>query len=139
MPTKRRPLRKGAIVVLVACCLSIILAFVAIAIDGGGLLEQRRKAQATADAAALAAAEDLFRNYPQFKGLDGTGSAVSRALAIADANGFSNDGTTSIVEVRVSPQVYAGGPKAGSVIAKGYVEVGVQYNQPRYFSAIIGS
>ena len=111
--SQRRPLRRGAIVVLVACCLTIILAFVAIAIDGGGLLEQRRQAQATADAAALAAAEDLFRNYPQNKGLDAGGTAVSRALAIAATNGFSNDGTNSTVTVRVSPQTYASGPSAG--------------------------
>ena len=69
--------RSGAIVVLVAVCLMVILAFVAIAIDGGGLLELRRKAQATADAASLAAAEDLFRNYPQNKGLDASGTAAS--------------------------------------------------------------
>src|SRR5688572_13475709 len=103
----RRPPRRGAIVVLVACCLAVILAFVAIAIDGGGLLEQRRQSQATADAAALAAAEDLFRNFPQNKGLDVQGTAVSRALAIAAQNGFSNDGTDSTVTVRVSPQAYA--------------------------------
>ena len=135
----RRPLRRGAIVVLVACCLAIILAFVAIAIDGGGLLEQRRQSQATADAAALAAAEDLFRNFPANKGLDVGGTAVSRALAIAAQNGFANDGTNSTVTVRVSPQTYASGPSAGTAIPKGYAEVTVQYNQPRYFSAIIGT
>lgn len=142
MPTKRsqrRPHRRGAIVVLVACCLTIILAFVAIAIDGGGLLEQRRQAQATADAAALAAAEDLFRNYPQNKGADIGGTAASRALAIAATNGFSNNGTNSTVTVRVWPQTYLGGPKAGTVIPKGFTEVTVQYNQPRYFSALLGT
>src|SRR6187200_873919 len=92
MHTNRKPhrlARRGAIVVLVACCLTIILAFVALAIDGGGLLELRRKSQATADAAAFAAAEDLFRNYPRNRGLDSGGTAVSRALAIAATNGFS--------------------------------------------------
>src|SRR5215470_17761914 len=96
----QRPVRRrGATVVLVAVCLTVILAFVAIAIDGGGLLEQRRFSQATADAAALAAAEDLFRNYPQNQGLDAGGTAVSRALAIASNNGFSNDGSISTVTV----------------------------------------
>jgi Flp pilus assembly protein TadG len=137
--SQRRPFRRGAIVVLVACCLSVILAFVAISIDGGSLLEQRRQAQATADAAALAAAEDLFRKYPQNNGLDADGTAVSRALAIAATNGFSNDGTVSIVTVRVANQTYASGPRAGTVIPKGYAEVTVQYNQPRYFSAVIGT
>src|SRR5947208_15560177 len=85
----RRQARRGAIVVLIAFCLTLILAFVAIAIDGGGLLDLRRQTQSTADAAALAAAEDLFVNYPKNKGLD-SGTAVARATAIAAANGFAN-------------------------------------------------
>jgi Flp pilus assembly protein TadG len=135
----RRQTRRGAIVVLVAFCLTVLLAFVAIAIDGGGLLEQRRQAQATADAAALAAAENLFLNYPKNKGVDSGGTASSAALAIAAANGFNNDGTRSVVTVRENPQSYLGGPNQGTTIPKGYVEVTVQYNQSRYFSAIIGS
>src|SRR5687767_10405792 len=95
--TRRCYRRRGVIVVLVAVCLAVILAFVAIAIDGGGLLEERRQAQATADAAALAAAEDLFRNYPRNKGIDQSGTAKSAALEIAAANGYSNDGTNSTV------------------------------------------
>src|SRR5437868_15548737 len=95
----RRQSRRGAIVVLIAFCLTLILAFVAIAIDGGGLLEVRRQAQATADAAALAAANDLFQNYPKNKGLDAGGNAVTKATAIAAANGFTNDGTKSVVTV----------------------------------------
>jgi len=135
----RRQFRRGAIVVLVAACLTIILAFVAIAIDGGGLLEMRRSAQATADAAALAAAEDLFRNFPANKGADTSGTAGARALAIAAENGFNNNGTNSVVTVRVWPQYYATGPKAGTAVPKGYAEVSVQYNQPRYFSRVIGT
>jgi len=136
---RNRPLRRGAIVVLVAACLTIILAFVAIAIDGGGLLEMRRSAQATADAAAMAAAEDLFRNFPANKGSDVNGTAVTRAKAIAAENGFSNNGTNSVVTVRVWPQTYSTGPKAGQAVPKGYAEVSVQYNQPRYFSRVIGT
>src|SRR5262249_54878438 len=101
--------------------------------------EQRRQAQATADAAAVAAAEDLFRNYPRNNGLDTNGTAVSRALAISASNGFSNNGTNSTVTVRVSPQIYASGPQAGAAIPRGYAEVTVQYNQPRYFSALLGT
>src|SRR5262245_8934658 len=131
--------RRGAIVVLIAFCLAIILTFVAIAIDGGGLLERRRQGQATADAGALAAAERLFVNYPANKGVDTGGAAATRALAIAAANGFNNDGTRSIVSVRTHPQTYAGGPNEGNTLPKGYVEVSVLYNQPRFFSAIVGS
>jgi hypothetical protein len=103
------------------------------------LLEERRKAQAVADSAALAAAEDLFRNYPANKGTDPDGLAAKKALAIAAGNGYTNNGTTSKVDVRVNPQKYAGGPDAGSTIPAGYAEVSVQYNQPRYFSAVMGT
>jgi Flp pilus assembly protein TadG len=138
---KRRggPSRRGAIIVLIAFCLTLILAFVAIAIDGGGLLELRRQCQATADAAALAAAEDLFRNYPQNRGVDKDGTALGRANAIALANGFNNDGAKSVVTCRLSPQKYLGGPNKDTAVPKGYVEVTVQYNQPRYFSRVIGT
>src|SRR5262245_17713292 len=103
-----RKTRRGAIVVLIALCLAVVLTFVAIAIDGGGLLERRRQSQNAADAAALAAAERLFFNYPKAKGVDAGGTAVSRALAIAAANGFNNDGTRSTVDVRTYPQAYSG-------------------------------
>src|SRR5262245_49352250 len=131
--------RTAAIAVLVAVCLAVILAFVAISMDGGGLLEERRQAQATADAAAMAAAEDIFLNYPRNKGIDTGGNALTKALAIAAANGFANDGTKSIVTVRTSPQTYLGGPNQGATLPKGYVEVTVQYNQPRYFSGFLGT
>src|SRR5688500_16690499 len=106
----RRRRRRGIVLVLVAVCLAVILAFVAIAIDGGNLLEQRRRVQATADAAALAAAEDLFRKYPRDEGIDVTGSAAAWATSIAAANGFNNDGVKSVVSVRTSPETYGGGP-----------------------------
>src|SRR5947208_13673932 len=96
----RRQSRRGAIVVLIAFCLTLILAFVAIAIDGGGLLEERRQAQATADAAALAAAESLFVNYPKNKGVDSGGNAATAAVAIAAATCLNNDGTHSSGTVR---------------------------------------
>lgn len=134
----RKSSRRGAIVVLVAACLTVLLVCAAISLDGGGLLEQRRRAQATADAAAMAAAEDLFRNFPANKGLDPNGTAASRAQSIATANGFTNNGTNSVVTVRMSPQTYLGGPNVGKTLPKGYVEVTVQRNQSRYFSAVLG-
>ncbi len=124
---------------MVAISIAVVLAFVAIAVDGGWLLELRRKSQATADAAALAAAETLFREYPQHYGLDVNGNAADAALSIAAANGFNNDGTTSVVSVRTSPATFSGGPNEGKTIPSGVAEAVVQYNQKRYFSSIIGS
>jgi hypothetical protein len=131
--------RRGAIIVLVAISLAVVLAFVAIAIDGGGLLEERRQAQATSDAAAIAGAEDLFRNFPANKGIDVDGTATARAREIAADNGYSGDGVRSTVTVHTYPEAYTGGPNEGNEIPKGYCEVSVQYNQPRYFSAIFGT
>src|SRR5687768_6908479 len=137
--TSGRKRRRGIVLVLVAVCLAVILSFVAIAIDGGNLLEQRRRAQAAADAAALAAAEDMFRKYPKNKGIDVGGTAAVWARSIAAANGFSGDGIKSVVTVRTSPETYLGGPNEGEQLPAGYVEVSVQHNQTRYFSALIGT
>ena len=80
--------RKGMVVALVAISLAIILSFVAIAVDGGLLLDRHQRLQATADAAALAAANDLFLNWQSNKGLDPSGTAYAAAAAVATANGF---------------------------------------------------
>ncbi|HZT79695.1 MAG TPA: pilus assembly protein TadG-related protein, partial [Gemmataceae bacterium] len=89
--------RRGAVAVLVAVCLTVLMGVVALSIDGGLLLQERRRAQATADAAALAAADDLFKNYNTNLGKDPSGSAAASARTVAKANGYSNDGTTSVV------------------------------------------
>lgn len=135
----RRSSRRGTIVVLVAACLTVLLVCAAISLDGGGLLEQRRKAQATADAAAMAAAESVFRNYPANQGQDPYNWANDRGHEVAAANGFTDDGTNTIVTVHVSPEKYMGGPNKGQTLPAGYAEVVVQRNQKRYFSAIIGT
>jgi Flp pilus assembly protein TadG len=137
--TARRHSRRGAIAVVVAVCLVVVLIFVAIATDGGRLLDRRCETKAVADAAALAAAENLFRTFPQYQGVDGDGSAANAAYAVAAANGFSNDSTPSLVEVRTAPQTYAGGPNAGKQLPSGYVEVNIQHDQRRFFSAILGN
>jgi hypothetical protein len=109
-----------------------LLSIVAIALDGGMLLDQRRRCQAAADAAALAAAEDLFWNWEANSGSDSSGTAQAAALANATANGYNNDGVTSVLTVNIPP-------KSGSFAGKaGYAEVIIQYNQPRGFSSIFG-
>jgi len=132
-------LRRGGVTPLTVLSLALLLGVVAVAVDGGSLMEQRRHVQATADAAALAAADDLFVNYAGNQGTDPSGTAQTSALAIAQANGFSNDGVQSIVTVNVSPQKYQGGPNAGQSLPAGYVEVIVQYNAERTFSNVFGA
>jgi len=126
--------RRGTVAVLVALSLTAVVGVAAIAMDGGLLQDESRRAQAAADAAALAAAIDLYNNYQTNAGLDPkpyTGSAS--ALSNAAANGYANDGTRSIVTVNIPP---LSGPYAGKA---SYVEVIIQYNTPRGFSNILGS
>ena len=75
--------RRGTVAVLVAVCLIPVLGVVAIALDGGLLQHNRRAVQAAADAAALAAASDLYNNYGANSGVDVTGTAVAQGLAVA--------------------------------------------------------
>lgn len=126
--------RRGAVAVLVTLCLMPLVYVMALVLDGGILMGQRRQTQAGADAAAHAAAYSLHLNYSTNKGADPQGTAKAVALAIAADNGFTNDGTTSTVTVNIPPTVstqFAG--------KSGYAEAIVQYKQKRYFSAVFGS
>jgi hypothetical protein len=125
--------RRGAVAPFVALCLIALMSMVAIALDGGMLLDRRRSCQAAADAAALAAAEDLYYNWQGNRGMDTQKTAYQSALDTASANGFNNDGTSSIVTINIPP-------KTGNFVGlAGYAEVIIQYNQPRGFSGILGS
>src|SRR5262249_28785131 len=126
--TFRGARRRGVVIILVALSLVALISIVALALDGGTLLAERRQAQATADAAALAAASDLFYNYWTYSGADVGGTAKAAALAEAASNGYTNDGTTSVVTVNIPP---LNGPYAGM---RGYSEVIVEYRISRSFS-----
>ncbi|HET6574217.1 MAG TPA: pilus assembly protein TadG-related protein [Fimbriiglobus sp.] len=128
--TRRRP---GNVVVAVAGSLVTLLACVSLSVDGGMLQDRRRNVQAAADAAALAAAGDLYYNWSVEKGADTGGTARALALETAKTNGYENgvDGTT--VDVSIPP---ATGPFTGQ---KGYVEVVIKYEHARYFSKVIGT
>jgi Flp pilus assembly protein TadG len=120
--------QRGAVAVFVAICLIPIVLTMAVVIDGGMLMSQRRQVQAVADATAHAAACMLAKNYATDAGLDPRGVARAGAMAIAADNGYSNGGTTTSVNIDFN---YSG--------QAGRVEAIVTYNQPRYFSSVIGS
>jgi len=67
----------------------VLFGFAAIAVDGGLLQNRRRDAQNAADSAAMAAAWASCHNQ----------DSVAAGLASASDNGFSNDGTSSVVTV----------------------------------------
>src|SRR5437868_9868606 len=128
-PRPDRHPRRGAVVHWLVGSL-VIVAMVALGMDGGRIMEERRHAQATADAAALAAGADLYANWWTNQGKDPSNTAKSAALSSAAANGYANDGTTSFVTVNVPPT-------AGMFAGKAeYVEVEVEYRVQRSFSAV---
>jgi hypothetical protein len=122
------------VAVLIAVCMLLFIPMIlALAVDGGMLLTERRRAQATADAAAMAAACVLYDNYPVDLGQGKVGNPKGAALQVASVNGYSNDGVTSTVTVNLPP---ATGPYAGKA---SYVEVIVTYYQARAFASFLGT
>jgi hypothetical protein len=117
--------------------LAIFVAMLAIVFDGGALMAERGHAHAVADAAALAAAADLFTYWSTNAGQDPKGTALASALSVAAANGYANDGVTSTVTVTFAPNKYQGGPSAGTTISDGHVEVIVQYNFSGNFCSLL--
>jgi hypothetical protein len=111
----------------------MIPAIMALVVDGGMLLTERRRAQATADATAMAAACVLYDNYPVDQGQGKVGNPSGSALTVASANGYTNDGVTSTVTVNIPPLsgIYAGLPS--------YAEVIVTYYQSRAFASFLGT
>ncbi len=119
---RRRP---GTVTPWLLLSLLAIVGIVALGMDGGRMVEERRRAQAAADAAALSAA---VQNYNDF--FHGGSQAHSAALSTAADNGYTNDGINSIVTVN-SP------PTSGSFAGKAdCFEVIVRSNLRATFGAI---
>ena len=134
--------RKGTVVVAVAVSLIGMLAVLALSLDGGLLLDKRRKCQAAVDAAALAGASELYKYWWVTRGLDNgpvgntqgpaAGKIADFAREIAAKNGFEDgkDGVT--VTVHIPP---TSGPFTGM---KGHCEVIIETDQQRFFSRVFG-
>jgi hypothetical protein len=151
----RKPVRRpGTVAVIVAICLTVLMAALAFALDGGILLSERRHAQSVADAAALSAAADLFKNYWTNSGIDPSPfTAATSAVSTAQANGYVKGGsatstaqagdtpafpkTTTTCSTADSNITINIPPLSGDHVGvSGYVEVIVQYNEQRCFSSI---
>jgi Flp pilus assembly protein TadG len=127
-----RQVRRGAIMVMVALMLVVLVGVVGLAVDGGRLYRERRNSQAAADEAAEAAAIELFENFLQFQGTDGDGKARAAALAIAAENGYRNGGN-STVTVNIPPQ------KGDYHGKNGYAEVTITSKVSRSFTSVFGA
>jgi hypothetical protein len=116
----------GQALVLVLLSMSMLLAFVALAVDVGSLFRARRNVQIAADAAAVAAALDY-----KYNGYNGsTTSSYAAARAAATANGY-RDGAGGVVVTPTIPP--ADGPNAGST---GFAEVTVVAPNPTIFMSM---
>ncbi|MDY3554903.1 pilus assembly protein TadG-related protein [Gemmata sp. JC717] len=104
----RAPRRAGAVLMKVAICLPVLLGVLALNLDGGRLYDERRRSQATADAAALAAGADLYANYWTNQGADPAGAARAAAEQVAVANGYPASAVT--VSIPPTSGAYAGQP-----------------------------
>jgi hypothetical protein len=118
--------RHGAVVAWLVVCMSVIVGIVALVLDGGRMMQERRTAQMLCDTATLAAANDLYANYTLNQGRDPSGSALAAALASVAANGGGN----ATVTVNIPPQA---GAFAGQAEC---VEVIVQSNLCGTFSSM---
>jgi len=131
-PNKRHSRREGVVIAMVALSMLAIMSVVAIAVDGGVLLNRRRDVQTAADAAAMAGASILYEEWPKYEGIDTANDAKSAAKAIAAQNGYTHGVNGATVSVHTPPQT---GPYAGR---RGYIEVVITYPQPGFFSRALG-
>ena len=82
----------GQAVVLIAIVLLAMLMMVGLAIDAGQVYSARRAMQESADAAAYAAAVTLYQGGTQAQ-------AFAAATADATINGFTHDGSTTVITI----------------------------------------
>jgi len=113
----------GQMLVLTAVCATVLMGFMALAIDVGLLFRARRNAQIVADAAATAGALDY-----KFNG--SVTSAKAAAATAATANGITNGTAGAVVTVSMPP---ADGPNAGNA---NYIEAQVSQPNATFFMAV---
>jgi len=110
----------GQMLVLTALAMTVLLGFMALALDVGLLFRAKRNVQTAADAAAIAAA--LEYNY------HGTTNMVSAANTAA-----TNNGITDTTQVAVHNPPWSGYHNGG-----GYIEVVIDQPNPTVFMNMFG-
>jgi len=86
---------EGAVAVLVALCMTVLLGFTAFAVDYGGMAAAKQSMQNAADAAALAGAADLAGDHS-------TAAIVSRAEEYTAVNGYDSADADVTVDTQVT-------------------------------------
>jgi Flp pilus assembly protein TadG len=111
----RRHASQGQVAVIFAMLLLVLVGFVALSIDGGYVMAERRQAQSAADAGALAAAKSLFDTK--------TGDIQSSGISYATQNAGS--GSSAVVDWPPASGAHAGDDK--------YVQVSVTKEVRKFF------
>jgi len=119
----RNKFERGQALIIIAIALVVLAGVMALVIDGGNLFMDRRNAQNAADSAALAAALARIR---------GGQNPTSVALASAAQNGYSNDGTSSVVTIHIPP---VSGPHIADVE---YIQVVIVSHVKTYLASLLG-
>ena len=137
--------RRGAIVPLVAICLTGLVAFIALALDLGLLMIARNQCQNTADSAAMAGARTLTGDVSTNNNYSAAGPA---ALAAATSNTILNQAvTTGQVTVTVGDYYYNTSAAAFQISPSSLgnagdnwslVQATVTSSQPTYFAKVFG-
>jgi hypothetical protein len=120
--------RKGAMLVMVAVVLVVLLGFLAMTLDVGAGNRQRRLAQTAVDAGALAGAVELYR----LEGLGGVhDSAVLAARREVVRNGFLE--SDIVAPCPCNPPIT--GPHAGDI---NYIELVLAKSSSSIFGSVLG-
>lgn len=115
--------RRGVVAIFIAVSLTLIVGVVAIAVDGGMLFLELRRARAVADASAMAAAAELFEHYPSDRGTDPNGGARRAAFRVAKLNGYPVGGETTVtVNIPPASGTYQGRTDFAEVIVTKQVQ-----------------
>jgi Flp pilus assembly protein TadG len=123
---------KGQALILISLTAIALFGFAALAIDGARAFSDKRHAQNAADTSALAAA------LAKIRGSNWT-TTVATARARAASNGYSNDGTTDVVEVYLCNDANATctALPAGAKPEE-YIQVKITSYVQTYFAKVIG-
>jgi Flp pilus assembly protein TadG len=126
MPLNRQRFKQeqGTTLVMVALSFSILMGFMALAVDVGLLFRVKRNIQIAADAAATAGAFDYFNSLS-------SSSAVKAATNAATANGFTTGVNGATVTV-INPVT------SGAHTGNGVVEVDISEPSPTVFMRVFG-
>jgi Flp pilus assembly protein TadG len=141
---KHNPSERGQALVIVAFGLIAMIALTALSVDGGNAYSDRRHAQNSADASAMAAALAMVRPPST------TDNAFTIGFARAAENGYDNNGTSNTVEFYSPPTtgLYACNGAEGSIIipetdpavkaCTQYIQVFITSHVKTWFAPMVG-